>query len=178
MSQLAACPDIVRAYHEAGHAALDLILGYGLAYCSIEPQGSGIGGETRRISEMVADGHYSLLVAAGTWAEGLSGYDFAAAPCEDGGEGDRANLEQVLLDAFEVPAHERDARAVSDTRRAEIGHLMNIGYEQVFTAVTNVFAEPGRAELVHELAALLMEHRTLPDETLGALNDRYPMEGA
>lgn len=168
------CPDRVRAYHEAGHAVLDLVFGYGLAHCSIESAGDDIGGVTKRISESVADGHYPLIVAAGTWAEGASGHDFEAEPCEGGSGGDRLNLQDILLDLFEIPKAERDPRNVSESRRKEINAMFDSAYGQIFEAVAEAFTEPGRIDLLHEVASLLLEHRTLPHGVLDNLNERSP----
>ncbi|MCL4283478.1 MAG: hypothetical protein KJZ62_00095 [Fimbriimonadaceae bacterium] len=169
------CPDRVRAYHEAGHAVLDLVFGYGLAHCSIESAGDEIGGVTKRISESVADGHYPLIVAAGTWAEGTSGHDFEAEPCEDGSGGDRLNLQEILLDLFEIPEAERDARNVSVKRQHEIDAMFDSAYDRIFEAVVESFNEPGRIDLLHEVSSLLLEHRTLPQDVLDNLNERYPI---
>lgn len=102
------CPDVVRAYHEAGHAALNLVFGYGLAHCSIDAQADGSGGVTRRIATLVADAHYPLIKAGGPYAERYSGHDFEAAPCEDGGQSDYEDLNALLLKTFGASAHSSD----------------------------------------------------------------------
>jgi len=172
------CPDRVRAYHEAGHAVLNLVFGYGLAHCSIEPSSDGIGGVSKRTSESVADAHYPLIVAAGTWAEGVSGHDFEAEPCDDGSGGDRLNLQEVLLDLFGIPESERDPRNISQERREEIDAMFDTAYDGIFEAVEQTFYEPGRIALLHEIASLLIAHRTLPQEVLDNLNGLYPLGGS
>lgn len=92
------CPDLVRAYHEAGHATLNLVIGYGLAACSIEASSEGEG-VARRLAENVQDGHYLRILAAGEWAEYQSGHDFESEMCDSGAGCDKLQMTPMLLEA-------------------------------------------------------------------------------
>lgn len=169
------CPDRVRAYHEAGHAVLNLVFGYGLAYCSIEPSSDGIGGVSKRISESVADGHYIRILAAGEWAEYQSGHNFESQPCDSGSWDDRLKMTPFLLPAA---GYEVDAAFINNLPYGltpEMEEKLIRSMEWIMEAVTADFSEPSRMALLHELAALLLEQGTLPPEVLDSLNERYPM---
>lgn len=167
------CPARVRAYHEAGHAALNLIYGYGLAECSIEVLPHGIGGATRRRVDLVQDGHFVKIVAAGTWAEGLSGDDFAEMNCENGAGADRLTLQAILLRTLGYP-EDLDPSTLSEVERKSISSQIEEYYDQIFRAVEEEFQDCARLALVHELAELLLEHEVLPNDILQSLNERYP----
>jgi hypothetical protein len=166
------CPDIVRAYHEAGHATLDLVFGYGLSACSIEPNETAEG-VSSRISELVSDRHYLRILAAGEWGEYLSGHDFKANNCDSGSVHDRLTMAPFLLKA--AGYDEKVIVNFPDNLTPDMDRVLVEGHEEILKAVKDDFAEAGRLDLLKELASLLVKHRTLPQTVLNDLNNRYPL---
>jgi len=171
----ASCPDRVRAYHEAGHATLNLAFGYGLAHCSIETTDDDIEGQAHRIEPVVAEGHYLRILAAGEWGEYQSGHDFEHEPCASGSGDDRLKMTPQLLNAAGYHLDEHFFAKLPFGLTPEMEDRLIQGHEWVMLAVTKDFQVTGRIELLHEIASLLMEHRTLPADVLSDLNERFPV---
>jgi len=133
------------------------------------------GGVSKRIANYVADGHYVKILAAGTWAEGLSGHDFDRSPCEEGSEEDRLALQPILLKTFRLP-EDLGISTLSEAERRRISAQFDNAYDSIFEAISKEFDRPENLSLLHEIAESLLVHESLPADILEDLNSRYPIE--
>ena len=105
------------AYHEAGHAAADLILGHGSIGVTIAPKGNSLGGATQLYGDdMTVEGMEDLVVAlyAGAEAEKRITPDYDHANAGAWEDDEKAADYLRLLNRTEHERRERTADLISE----------------------------------------------------------------